>query len=88
MGIITRKSCLFTGMLFIAVVAAGPVGAGERVEDTLHNLSASGPGKIRSLDEKEVCVFCHIPHNAVTPEPLWGHRLSDGWRISALPVLP
>ncbi len=43
---------------------------------TLHNLSASGPGAIRSMSETEVCKFCHIPHNAVVAAPLWGHALS------------
>lgn len=48
----------------------------EGVTSTPHNLSASGPGEIRALKEPEVCKFCHIPHNAVAPEPLWGHALS------------
>lgn len=46
------------------------------VASTLHNLSVSGPGEIRSLTETEVCKFCHIPHSAVVPQPLWGHALS------------
>lgn len=46
------------------------------VASTVHNLSASGPGEIRALAETEVCKFCHVPHNAVVPEPLWGHELS------------
>ncbi len=29
-----------------------------------HNLSASGPGTVKASSEQEVCVFCHIPHNA------------------------
>jgi len=77
------RHSLFRSMLFL--VLAGTAGAGERVEETLHNLSASGPGEIRSLKEKEICVFCHIPHSAVTPEPLWGHRLSDAdYRVPSL----
>lgn len=51
-------------------------GQHESVVSTVHNLSASGPGEIRSLTEDQVCKFCHIPHNAVVPEPLWGHALS------------
>lgn len=47
------------------------------VAATLHNLSVSGPGDIKSQTETEVCKFCHIPHNAVVPEPLWGHALSE-----------
>lgn len=48
----------------------------ESVIDTVHNLSVSGPGEIRSLTEREVCKFCHIPHNAEVPVPLWGHAVS------------
>jgi len=48
----------------------------ESVVGTLHNLSVSGPGEIRSLSETEVCKFCHVPHNAESPVPLWGHALS------------
>lgn len=46
------------------------------VASTVHNLSVSGPGEVRALNEDEICKFCHIPHNAVVPVPLWGHALS------------
>jgi len=46
------------------------------VATTLHNLSVTGPGAVRSLTETEICKFCHIPHNAVAPVPLWSHELS------------
>jgi hypothetical protein len=61
------------------VVAVLPLAAAKErgVRTTVHNLSASGPGEIRALDETEVCKFCHIPHNAVVPDPLWGHALSS-----------
>jgi len=59
------------------VLGTGPLLA-ERgdVASTRHNLSVSGPGEIRALGETEICKFCHIPHNAVVPVPLWGHALS------------
>ncbi len=47
------------------------------VASTVHNLSVSGPGEVRALGESEICKFCHIPHNAVIPVPLWGHALSQ-----------
>ncbi len=62
--------------LLLAAGAALTVTAQERVADTLHNLSVSGPGEVRAASETEVCKFCHIPHNAVAPQPLWGHTLS------------
>jgi hypothetical protein len=49
----------------------------DSVASTVHNLSTSGPGEVRSLNETEVCKFCHIPHNAVVPTPLWSHTLSE-----------
>lgn len=53
---------------------------------TVHNLSASGPGEIRALAETEVCKFCHIPHNATVPEPLWGHALPRAARYETPPI--
>jgi len=40
-----------------------------------HNLSASGPGKIKATNEQEVCIFCHTPHNASPVQPLWNRDL-------------
>ena len=61
----------------LAGVVVAPATAQQRVANTLHNLSVSGPGEVRSLSETEVCKFCHIPHDAVVPHPLWGHALSN-----------
>ena len=49
----------------------------EGVLSTVHNLSVSGPGEIRAVSETQVCKFCHVPHNAELPAPLWGRPLSD-----------
>jgi len=59
--------------------AAGPPAIADtgEVAASLHNLSVSGPGEVRALNETEPCKFCHIPHNAIVPEPLWGHALSE-----------
>ncbi len=62
-------------LLLLLVPGALPARSGS-VVDTVHNLSVTGPGPIRSESETEVCKFCHIPHNAVEPQPLWGHALS------------
>jgi len=43
---------------------------------TKHNLSASGPGTITSLDEDRICIFCHTPHHATSVTPLWNRQLS------------
>lgn len=64
-------------LLWLAAGLTAPAGAQQRVADTLHNLSVSGPGEVRSVSETKVCKFCHIPHSAVVPHPLWGHTLSS-----------
>jgi len=62
---------------FIALISIPiPIGAQRSdVASTLHNLSVSGPGEIKAVDETEICKFCHIPHNAVVPSGLWSRRL-------------
>jgi len=62
---------------FIIVVGLGwaMTGSGTRAQDSIvgspHDLSASGPGKIHALEEEQVCIFCHAPHNATGQSPLW-----------------
>lgn len=63
--------------VLLAAIAFPAPGQGRSVETTVHNLSTGGPGEIRSLDETEVCRFCHVPHTPVLREPLWGHALSE-----------
>jgi hypothetical protein len=48
----------------------------SQIKDTKHNLSVSGPGKYKSLDETRICKFCHTPHSAKPKQPLWNHQLS------------
>ena len=45
------------------------------VARTTHNLSAAGPGPVKSSRGTEVCVFCHTPHNANPSRALWNQRL-------------
>ncbi len=56
-----------------ACFAQGP----QRVKDTVHNLSVSGPGRLRASTETEVCIFCHTPHGS-SPDvkPLWNRSVS------------
>ena len=42
--------------------------------DTRHNLSATGPGRVRA-GTTEVCAFCHTPHRAATTRALWSRDL-------------
>ena len=76
MGAEARSVVLVAGLAVLAAVRASAEPPGS-VVDTLHNLSVSGPGEVRATSETQVCKFCHVPHTATLPVPLWGHRLSD-----------
>jgi len=59
-----------------AVLLAGAVTfAAGTILNTKHNLSTTGPGTIKATTETEVCVFCHIPHNALPGKPLWNREM-------------
>jgi len=58
------------GVLWLALGPA-PTRADESIVNSKHDLSARGPGPIRAVDESQVCVFCHTPHNAAPQTPLW-----------------
>lgn len=60
----------------IAIVMAPRLWAQDRVADTVHNLSTSGPGRVRAASESEICVFCHAPHNTQGARPLWNRDVS------------
>jgi len=53
--------------------------AGMSILSGPHNLSPSGPGKIKSTVKKPVCEFCHTPHHAERSKtgPAWNRELSE-----------
>ncbi|MBX3727606.1 MAG: hypothetical protein KF858_00330 [Candidatus Sumerlaeia bacterium] len=70
-----RLPLLALGALLVVLATRGLTQTS--IVDTPHNLSSSGPGAIRALDEDRVCVFCHTPHGARTEAPLWNRRDSS-----------
>jgi predicted CXXCH cytochrome family protein len=48
--------------------------ADESVVNSVHDLSARGPGRIHAVDEDQICIFCHTPHNAAPQTPLWNRE--------------
>jgi predicted CXXCH cytochrome family protein len=58
------------GIAFISLSAEG-----GSIVDSVHNLSSSGPGAVRATDQTEICIFCHIPHNARPDIPYLWNRL-------------
>jgi len=64
------------GCFVCAIYAFSAASAQDRVSETVHNLSSSGPGRIRAQSESQVCVFCHAPHNTSGLRPLWNRESS------------
>ncbi|MBN4058942.1 hypothetical protein JYU10_00565 [bacterium AH-315-J04] len=48
--------------------------ADESVVNSVHDLSARGPGPVRAIHENEICIFCHTPHNGAPQTPLWNRE--------------
>ncbi len=46
----------------------------QSIVNTVHNLSANGPGQVKANTESEICVFCHTPHNSNPEGPLWNRN--------------
>ena len=58
------------------------------IVNTKHNLSITGPGEIKSLNETRVCIFCHTPHNATPNTPLWNREVgSENYLLYASPTM-
>lgn len=77
--------------VLICIITAGTAGQ-ERVSQTAHNLSVSGPGQVRARSETQVCIFCHAPHNTSGARPLWNREMSVAnyaiYQSSTLDALP
>lgn len=46
----------------------------QSIVNTVHNLSASGPGENKATTESEICVFCHTPHTSKAKSQLWNRQ--------------
>jgi len=63
-------------IMLLSITIPGLAVDKSTVVNTVHNLSTSGPGDIKSSTENKVCVFCHTPHNSSPSSPLWNHTFS------------
>ncbi len=64
-------------LVILAVLMFGPSAlAAQDVSQTLHNLSRSGPGTVKSTTADEVCAFCHTPHGGIPQTPGWNKDVS------------
>jgi len=64
-----------SGWLLLA--ASAPARGQDRIAETVHNLSAGGPGTIRAQSEQQICIFCHAPHNTNGARPLWNRDMPN-----------
>lgn len=48
----------------------------QNVSNSRHNLSAGGRGTVKSMDDSQICVFCHTSHTSNPKAPLWNRRQS------------
>lgn len=64
-----------TTAIALVFAVAEPGRAQTQVARTKHNLTATGPGPIRTNDPSGTCVFCHTPHNANPTRGLWNRDL-------------
>ena len=65
----------WVGCLALGAVLLSAAVARARIANTVHNLSAAGPGAIKAPGVGEICVFCHTPHSASTTRALWNRSL-------------
>jgi len=71
---------LITLMLLFAMPAMAALG-GSQIKDTVHNLSTSGSGTIKSGTENKICVFCHTPHNSNPSTAIWNHNSQNTYTM-------
>lgn len=62
------------GTLICSMLIAAPMAEGA-IANTLHNLTATGPGAIKVTGVGELCIFCHTPHSARQTRALWNQAL-------------
>ncbi|MDH5432879.1 MAG: cytochrome c3 family protein [Gammaproteobacteria bacterium] len=61
-------------ILIVLAFAVFSSSAKTSVLNTLHNLSASGPGTVKAVSDQRVCIFCHTPHTNNPIAPLWNRE--------------
>lgn len=80
---------------FVVTGAAVPAVANQGIGKTVHNLSRTGPGTVKSTTADRVCAFCHTPHGSAPQSPGWNRNTSgrtyveyDSSTMQAVPEQP
>jgi predicted CXXCH cytochrome family protein len=63
-------------ILISLLLTSGLTASADSIVNSVHNLSAAGPGTIKASTEANLCVFCHTIHRSTGDTPLWNHSLS------------
>lgn len=80
-----HRNLVFVLLLLMSPCALAQFGG---IINSKHNLSVTGTGSIRATAEREVCVFCHTPHQAKTVQPLWNRNVpTNTYRVYASSTL-
>lgn len=61
--------------LLLAPCLFYPATALAAIANTVHNLTATGPGTIKTTKTGDLCIFCHTPHSAAQTRALWNRDL-------------
>ncbi len=65
----------FVGCLVLWIfLLCAPIANGQ-IANTLHNLTAVGPGVVKAPGVAKMCAFCHTPHGAGTNRAGWNRDL-------------
>jgi predicted CXXCH cytochrome family protein len=85
----SRRGSLSGHLIVMAVLfLASTARADDRITNSKHDLSCMGPGPVRAVEEGEICIFCHTPHNASPAAPLWNrYNPTTYYRIYRSPTL-
>lgn len=83
-------------LVILAILMTTPSAeAVQGIDKTVHNLSRTGPGAVKSSSATEVCAFCHTPHGAAPQTPGWNRNASgqtyveyDSTTMQAVPTQP
>jgi predicted CXXCH cytochrome family protein len=66
-----RKPRVLSFWCLACAVLAAAASADESIVNSKHDLSSRGVGPIRAVNETQICIFCHAPHNASPQTALW-----------------
>jgi hypothetical protein len=70
-----RRFFFFLILFLTSVAYAGPALVTD--PQNRHNLSKYSASSVKAVYEKQICIFCHTPHNSLSDAPLWNHSITS-----------